>query len=602
MGEYVNPSDVVRVFSLDLRLTLAAVGLTLWSSLAPLHANATERLTLKVGPFDQTIALDDLKHFTDTGELSPTLQRFAPLLTPELRSLLNQTFAIDRNIADRFLADLLNTRDGQILLEQLQAAIPHSTTTDLRTALYLTLDNAERITPLTLLSHYPQAELVIDLPTTARLALQLKRAAIQSQFLTPIMARELAAPPLRGQSLHPSFDPTQPGPQAVRQRSLVLTDDTRQRQIKVDLHYSANPRGPLIVLSHGFAADRRFMAYLANHLASYGFSVASLEHPGSNIDLLAEISLNRQPAEVLSAQELVNRPLDVQFLLDELESLNENWPYIKDKFNTTEVVVVGHSSGGYTAIALAGGELDLLALRKFCQESSPIGRAPADWLQCSAAPLPDRTLNFRDRRVVQVVALNPVTGHLFGEDGLSRVDVPTLILSNSRDAVAPPLDHQLQAFEQLNVSKYFVTILGATHMSITDESNSGSTMAQSTLVQEVMGAEAEPVRNLMRGVILAFVEQRTENAMIYRPFLTPYYVQSQSTPQLTMRLATELPLELSRWVQVLTVPTLVPDASRSLLATLNERWVALQHRLHPPQSCRGQLDRIFTDLLSQKPV
>ncbi len=38
----------------------------------------------------------------------------------------------------------------------------------------------------------------------------------------------------------------------------------------------------IIVISHGLGSDRTSFAYLAEHLASYGFVVAVPEHPGSN--------------------------------------------------------------------------------------------------------------------------------------------------------------------------------------------------------------------------------------------------------------------------------------------------------------------------------
>ncbi len=591
-----SPLKIVRAFFASLRLLI--FGLACSGTLLATPALGTELLRLQAGPMERTLTLKDLEQFAATGELPPTLQEFAPLITVELQSLLNQTFEIDRQIADRFLQDLLKTRDGQTLMAQLQEAIPHSSSHDLQFAMYETLNAAEKITPLTILAHYPQQELTIDLIMAGRLALQLRRADLHSQILSPVLAEELRVKPRRSPLPRPSFDPSQLGPLPVRHRNFVFEDRSRRRRISVDFYHSHQAQGPLIVLSHGFAADRRFMAYLGEHLASYGFTVVALEHPGSNIDLLAKISLNREPGEVLAAQEFIDRPLDIQFLLNELERRKTHWPNTGKLFNTDQVVVVGHSLGGYTALALAGGELDLPALRSFCQKSSPIGRSPADWLQCSAAKLPYTTLNFRDRRVIQAVALNPVVGHLFGAKGISKVMAPVMIFSHNHDAVAPILEHQLQPFRELTVNKSLIAILGATHMSITDESNSNSTMAQSTLVREVMGAEAAPVRALVKGLILSLVQQHTEKADIYRPFLSAAYVESRSTPEFTMRLTRELPPEVNRWMEALLLPSLVPDATRSAWFNVNQRWVALQHRLRPPRSCRGQLDRIFNQLLS----
>ncbi|NJO20514.1 MAG: hypothetical protein HC838_11395, partial [Spirulinaceae cyanobacterium RM2_2_10] len=227
-------------------------------------------------------------------------------------------------------------------------------------------------------------------------------------------------------------------------------------------------------------------------LPAYGYSVAALEHPGSNIEVLAEISLQLSPQEVLPASEFLDRPRDVSFLLDELERMSRDWGYLRDKFNTREVIAIGHSLGGFTALALAGGELNLRELRSFCQRRRPLGRAPADWLQCAAGELPYSEMRLRDRRVKRVVALNPLIGNLFGQEGLAKVTTPTLIFSSSNDAIAPPLDHQLRPFANLPGEKYLMTAIGTTHMSVTDIANRNSIVGQSTLMQEVMGPEALP--------------------------------------------------------------------------------------------------------------
>ncbi|NJO93526.1 MAG: alpha/beta fold hydrolase, partial [Hydrococcus sp. RM1_1_31] len=181
-----------------------------------------------------------------------------------------------------------------------------------------------------------------------------------------------------------------------------------------------------MVISHGFAADRKFLKYLARHLASHGFTVVALDHPGSNIAALFQTAVSMKLSKLLPASEFIDRPQDVTFLLDKLEKLNRRKGILQGKINTKQVTVIGHSYGSYTALALAGAELNPRALREFCQALTPLERSPADWLQCAAAELPYGKRQFRDPRVVRVIALNPIIGNLFGND-LSGVRVPTLI-------------------------------------------------------------------------------------------------------------------------------------------------------------------------------
>ncbi|MDY6784359.1 MAG: alpha/beta fold hydrolase [Cyanobacteriota bacterium] len=592
---------------------LLAIALTLAGTYAG-YASAADRLTLRAGSLEQTVEVEDLEHFAETGELRSSLKLYRPLLTPQVQQLLNQRFEVDPSVADTFLNQLLERDDGEQLLDQLKRALPESSINQLKAALYLTLRQANGLSVLSFLRAYPQETVTIDATAALGIVLQLNTSNLQSQLLSPVLGRELSAAS-EGFRL-PDFDPRIEGEHRVRQRAVVLYDRDRDRQIPVDLFYSAETRGPLVVLSHGFAADRNFLSYLAFHLASHGFSVVALEHPGSNIENIAEISFNLSPNDILAASEFVDRPKDVSFVLDELERMSQDWGYLKGKFNTEQVTVIGHSLGGYTALALAGAELDLKELRNFCQNLSPLGRSPADWLQCAAVQLPDSQLRLQDKRIAQAIALNPVVGKLFGTRGLEQVETPVLLFSSSEDAITPAIDNQLRPFEQLRGEKYLVTAIGATHMSITDVKNINSMVGQSTLVREVMGVEAEPVRQLLRGMSLAFVSQLTPERDRYRPFLTADYVQSLSTAKLPMRLTTKLPSTLDAWLQVL-------QASHQKIAYREPRETAIAKANPRPfakiysgtrclfsagliipslRPCKGELNHIFTSLLSNYPT
>ncbi|NEO85577.1 MAG: alpha/beta hydrolase [Spirulina sp. SIO3F2] len=569
---------------------------------AALKSSAAEYLTLQAGPLSETVSLAELQQFSQTGELPTQLIHWSTVLTPEVGGLLGQELALEPKIAQQFLDDLLATRDGQRLLEELHQALPGSSPFQIQASLYELLEDEQKdITPLNLLQAYPQTLLKLDVLKASSIALRLNRPRWQSQVLQPVINKALAV--AEPKTYIPNgLDPSRLGSQSVTQRSLTFWDSHRQRKIVAELYHGEVVHGPLVVLSHGFAADRNFIAYLAEHLASYGFSVATLEHPGSNIDVLAKIALTHEPASVLSAAEFVDRPQDIQFLLNTLERAQSGSDFYQN-FNTEQVVVIGHSLGGYTALALAGAELDLRELRTFCQNRSPLGRAPADWLQCSAAQLPHRTLNFRDNRVIQAVAMNPVIGKLFGSEGLKKLQTPVMILSHSHDTVTPTLEHQLLPFIAIPAAKQFVSISGATHMSITDTNNSNSPVAQSSLVQELMGADVEPVRQTVRALLLAVVGQHTQQARDYQSFLTPAYAQSLSTEQFTVRLTHQIPPTLAQWSQ--WVERWSTEGNPETLIwrdRLQNRWQGLTERWQPVRYCQGRLDNIFKQLFGQGPV
>jgi hypothetical protein len=160
----------------------------------------------------------------------------------------------------------------------------------------------------------------------------------------------------------------------------------------------------------------------------------------------------------------------------------------------------------------------------------------------------------------------------------------------------------LQPFEQLQGEKYLLVAIGATHLSVTDISNSNSTVGQSTLVREVMGKEAEPMRQLAKAISLAFIEQLTPAAKTYQPFLSPAYVQSFSNDNMAFRLAQKLPLSLEAWLSVfyLTNPQIgarEDENKFSLLKAIEGYFANAKQILSPPMDCTAQLDRLFNSLL-----
>ncbi len=527
-----------------------------WGVAAP-SAMAAERVTLRLGPFERAIAIADLARFAKSGDLSPARQLYAPVLTSQVRQALNRRLQLDQNLENR----LLHTPTGEQVLRSLQEVIPNSTLTQIQAALSLALRQANGLSVVGFLRAYPQENITIDATSAVALAVQINPTYWQGQALGPLLERDLAV--ASDTPFKPAFDPAAPGSQTVQQQTITLQDQQRHRTIPVDLYWSANSlsdsasrpyQGPLVVMSPGLGADRKFFAYLARHLASHGLTIAALEHPGSNTDWLNSVTKENNPNNLLPAQEFVDRPKDISFLLDELAKLNTSPGPLQGKLNTEQVSVVGHSLGGYTALALAGAELNLEELRQFCQGSIGIGRSPSDLLQCAAASLPGRKLQLRDRRVVQAIALNPVVGHIFGKTGLTQVTTPVLLLAGTEDTVTPMLDNQLRPFTQLPGPKYLLTAIGGTHLSVGDAANPESIAATSDIVKERRGEETKPLRNLVEGVSLAFIEQLTPEAKTYAPFLTPAYAQSLSSTTIPLRLSTELPASVAPWTQIVIEP------------------------------------------------
>ncbi|KUG07772.1 alpha/beta hydrolase family protein [Solirubrum puertoriconensis] len=162
---------------------------------------------------------------------------------------------------------------------------------------------------------------------------------------------------------------------------------------------------PLVLISHGTGSSPWVYRTLAYYLAQHGFVVGLPEHPFNNRD-------NNTWAN--TPQNLVARPRHLQLAIDALFAQ----PAIVASLKAEGVGIIGHSLGGYTALALAGG--------------SPAS-LPHDTPGGQAQPF-DTVI---DERVKAIVLLAPATPWLMGEGALRNVHVPMLMYSGEKDEHTP---------------------------------------------------------------------------------------------------------------------------------------------------------------------
>ncbi|NJL49229.1 MAG: alpha/beta fold hydrolase [Leptolyngbyaceae cyanobacterium SM2_5_2] len=547
------------------RLLWSAIGASLASGLMVLGggigaaAVAADSLTVRWGQLSQTVDFDELDKFAQTGEVSPSLRLYRPLLTPALQASLQSEITIDPVLGLVILDEMLATHGGTQLLDTLQALVPNLDVIDIRAALDQVAESRQPLTLMSLLRQLPQDTLELNLGALLSLASQAKLAQMENAALSRVLRKELAQTPIR-QVPADLVDPFSTGPFPVERWELVLRDRSRERNIPVDIYWSEQTRGPLVLISHGFGADRRFFAYLAKHLASHGLTVVSVEHPGSNVSSLVslpseteEVTING--SRILPATEFLDRPRDITYVLDRMEKLNVYSYSLRDRLNTEQVTLIGHSLGGYTGLALAGAPLDLRQLDQTCQQLNPVQLSPSDWLQCAALDLPVKYANLKDNRITQLIVTNPLTGQLFGETGLSRVTVPTLILASTHDNVTPIAPQQLEPFTQLAGPKYLITAIGGSHLSVGDPDNLNADLRYIPFMPELPDATSSQLRIFLQGTSLSFIMQQTPSADTYAGFLNPSYAQAFSTSDLPLGFNLTLPDSLTTWPRLQKQPS-----------------------------------------------
>ena len=188
--------------------------------------------------------------------------------------------------------------------------------------------------------------------------------------------------------------------------------------------------------------------------------------------------------------------------------------------------VIGHSFGGYTALALAGATIDFDSLKETCERKVWAPNMSL-LMQCRGLELPLQEYNFRDERIQAVFALNPVNSVIFGENGLKQIDIPVFFGAGSDDPATPAAIEQVKSFIWLNPEdKYLGLVVGQAHV------NFSQLDAATETVVELFPDFAIPDQSLLdqyaNAFILAFNELYIAQNQDYKPYLTSGYSKYMS--------------------------------------------------------------------------
>lgn len=155
-------------------------------------------------------------------------------------------------------------------------------------------------------------------------------------------------------------------------------------------------RFPLIIISHGNGGSHLLYRTISTHLVKNGYIVAMPEHYGNN--------RNNNTLEN-TTENLENRPRHLSLTIDVLLSDNG----FKEHIIKSRIGIIGHSMGGYTALALAGGV-------PRTKEGTVVKVVP-------------------DLRIKAMVLLAPGTGWFM--NSLEKVTIPILMFTAQHDPITP---------------------------------------------------------------------------------------------------------------------------------------------------------------------
>ncbi len=521
---------------------------------SPAPSQAAERIYVSFSLLERSIAVKDLEIFAKEGRIQGDLVSYARYLNPQQLQQLRAGLVAPLDLTPLAVAQFLYTPVGEGLLQRTEEVIRTKSRQGslyaLRSALILAAADPEGLTALTALQHFPTKGVQVDLASalalfrTAQKSLQETKEAVKA-----IQAESSEAPnsAAKGEDLQVN------GPFAWRQTTLELKDDSekrlaytgRAREFLANLYVpttKATTPQSVVVVSHGFNSDRDTYAYLAEHLASHGYVVVVPEHSGSNSDQLQAL-LGGRAQDIIEFTEFVDRPLDVSFVLDELEQRSQTDPEI-GPLNLEKVGIFGHSFGGYTALALGGGSINFKQLYNDCANLKTTLNLSL-LLQCQARQLTPQTYELKDARIQSILAVNPIGSSLLGPAVYGKIDVPVMLVSGSNDTVAPALPEQIGPFGWLNTTeKYLMLMVGGDHFStlgVPDPDDKDS-------IGEILklpppGPSAAKARQDLKTVNLAFMNSFIKGQAEDQQYLTPGYITTLSQPDLPLALTQDFSMQ-----------------------------------------------------------
>jgi len=412
----------------------------------------------------------------------------------------------------------------------------------IRSALVLAAADATNgLTPLNVLEKFPLPGIRIDLDRALQIFNSVERVISQTkQLICGVEQRsrqeaQAIVPP----NLRRLRDLRQPGPYAVARSAITVTRPSTlpehdsqviglTRRIPTNLYLPIIPGQsapvPLVVISHGLGSNRRTFAYLAQHLATYGFAVAVPEHPNSNTEWLNGV-IDGGPGQNIKPEELIERPLDITALLDRMERDRTSSSALS-RIDTQRVGMIGQSLGGYTALALAGAQINLPQLDQDCNAENALTNTLnlSLVLQCSFLEKNLTVPELRDRRIKSMFAINPLGSSLFGEPGFAAIDLPVLLAASGADTVTPALIEQFIPFTWLTTpNRYLMLMQNATHFSAIDVTSDDR--GAINLPRDVVGPNPAIAQRSFNAMSVAFFGTYLDQRFTDQTYLSAAYVQ-----------------------------------------------------------------------------
>lgn len=253
-----------------------------------------------------------------------------------------------------------------------------------------------------------------------------------------------------------------------------LLDESHLRSIKTNT-YNDIPISkkevlyPVVIYSPGLGANRDSIIYNIEKLVSEGYIVITIGHiydtdftilPGGEIIEQSGYVANSNLEE---KEQIINvRKEDILFLLNELESLNNEDETIKDKLDLNKIGIMGHSLGG-AAIFKAAAEDERIKAVVMLDGSLQIFNLTKDLSEGRRLSTP--FLNFRRGSIDYTGEMKKCIES--NTDKTDGVEFKKRIIERHQSLTAQ-INGQRQLYEYLTGYKSFIKLKNSEHLTFTD--------------------------------------------------------------------------------------------------------------------------------------
>lgn len=269
------------------------------------------------------------------------------------------------------------------------------------------------------------------------------------------------------------------------------------RLVAFEMHVASNTppaegRFGFIVISHGAGGLSLNHRDLAMALASHGYVVAAPTHPRGMDNDISGMAV------------WVGRPKQVSRVIDAVLEDTELGSHIQRE----RIGVVGHSNGGYTALALAGAKPTPGAINTHCRQH------PDDSKFCSYGSAATREAtrkvgdmpDVRDSRVRAVVLMAP-NAVPFTDDALAKVAVPVRVYGAERDDLTLVRYHAERLAKVLPHDTEYVLVKGAGHYSFIASFPWALKIVAGEAAQDPDGFDRDAMHDVMNPEIVGFFDR-----------------------------------------------------------------------------------------------